>query len=327
MTWLITAIALALLFDFLNGFNDSGSIVATIISSGAVSPRKALAIASIAEFCGPFIFGVAVATTIGRDLVDPATVNVMVILAALLSAIGWNLFTWHQGLPSSSSHALIGGIIGAVAISTGISAIQTAGLIKILIALLMAPFLGLLVGYLGLKLILFLASGATPRINLFFKRFQVFTSIALALSHGTNDAQKTMGVITFLLVSFGTQPVFVVPTWVIASCAGAIALGVSIGAWRIIRTLGVGLYRIRPVHGFTAQAAAASVILSAALLGGPVSTTQVMCSSVIGVGSAERISKVRWVVVNNIVAAWLITLPATALIGAILCKTIITVFS
>jgi len=313
---LIGLILIALVFDFLNGFHDSSNIVATMISSRAFRPRVALGITAVAEFLGPFLFGVAVARTIGHDIVKPGTITIEVVLAALLSATLWNLFTWFFGLPSSSSHALIGGIIGAVAIGAGLSAIQLSGLQKVLIALFISPVIGLAAGYLVTKLVFFLARGASPRINWFFKRSQIVTAVALGLSHGTNDAQKTMGIITLGLVTVGYLNYFEVPTWVIAISAGALGLGTAFGGWRLIRTLGGKFYKIRPVHGFSTQVTSATVILGASLVGGPVSTTQVVSSAIVGVGSAERLSKVRWGVASNIAIAWVLTIPATALVAA-----------
>ncbi len=309
-------IVLAVIFDFLNGFHDSSNIVATMISSRAFRPRVALGVTALAEFIGPFIFGVAVAKTIGHDIVEPGTITVAVIMAALLSAILWNLLTWYLGIPSSSSHALIGGIIGAVAVGAGLKAIQLSGLQKVLLALFISPVIGLMAGFLFTKLVFFLAQGASPRINWFFKRSQIVTAVALGLSHGTNDAQKTMGVIALGLVTAGYLAEFYVPTWVIALSAGAIALGTALGGWRLIKTLGGKFYKIRPVHGFSSQVTSAGVILGASLVGGPVSTTQVVSSSIMGVGSAERLSKVRWGVAGNIAVAWLVTIPATALVAA-----------
>jgi len=273
---------------------------------------------AIAEFSAPFLFGVAVATTTGKDLVSPDSVTTVVILAALVSAIAWNLITWAFGLPSSSSHALVGGLIGAVGLAEGLGAIQMSGLLKVVVALLISPLLGLVIGHLLMKLVLFLARGASPRINSLFKRLQVITSLALALSHGTNDAQKTMGIISMSLVAAGWLRDFVVPWWVIALCAASISLGTATGGWRIIKTLGAKIYRIRPIHGFTSQVTSATVILGAALLGGPVSTTQVVSSAIMGVGSAERLSKVRWGVAGEIFVAWVLTLPITALMAALL---------
>ncbi|MDH4208250.1 MAG: inorganic phosphate transporter [Anaerolineae bacterium] len=314
----VLLVVVALIFDFLNGFHDSANIVATMIASRSMAPRSALLLSAIAHFSAPFVFGVAVATTIGKDMVSPETVTISVVMAALLSAIAWNLITWLFGLPSSSSHALAGGIVGAVAVASGLGAIQQAGLIKVILALVVSPVLGLVLGYVLMKLVLFLFRGATPRVNWVFKRGQVVTAVALALSHGTNDAQKTMGIITMGLVAGGFLREFAVPMWVIALSAGAISLGTALGGWRIIRTLGAGLYRLRAVDGFVSQAASGAVILGAAMLGGPVSTTQVVSSSIMGAGSAQRVSKVRWGVAVDILTAWLLTIPASALAAALL---------
>ncbi|HSQ18405.1 MAG TPA: inorganic phosphate transporter [Anaerolineales bacterium] len=313
---IIAVIALALIFDFLNGVHDSSNVVATMISSRAIPPKAALAMTALANFVGPFIFGVAVANTIGHEIVAAESINTLVLLAALASAILWNLLTWYLGFPSSSSHALIGGFIGSVVMAAGWQAIQLGGLEKILIALFASPLVGYLIGYLLLKLIVLLSWNATPRINLLFKRAQVLTALALALSHGTNDAQKTMGIITLALVTGGLLTEFAVPVWVIILCAGMIAAGTALGGWKLIRTLGGKFYKIRPLDGFTSQLASAAVILGASLVGGPVSTTQVVSSAIMGVGAAERVNKVRWGVAKDIAMAWLLTIPATALVGA-----------
>jgi len=315
---IILLIGVALLYDFLNGFHDSSNVVATMISSRAVSPRVALLMSAVAHFSAPFLFGVAVARTIGHEVVAQEAVTVPVILAAALSAIVWNVITWWLGIPSSSSHALIGGLVGAVAVSFGLQSIQLTGLGKILMALFISPLLGLTAGYVIMKLVLFLVRGASPRVSTLFKRLQWITSLGLALSHGTNDAQKTMGIITMGLVAAGYLSRFEVPWWVILMSATAIALGTALGGWRIIRTLGAKFYKIRPIHGFTSQLTSATVIMGAALLGGPVSTTHVVSSSIIGVGSAERLSKVRWGVAGNIAVAWVVTIPASALMAALL---------
>lgn len=304
-------VALAIVFDFLNGIHDSSNIVATMISSRAVSPRLALGITAAAEFSGPFIFGVAVATTIGHEVVVAESITITVLLAALLSAIFWNLLTWFFGIPSSSSHALIGGLIGAVGISVGFDAIIFSGIKKVLLALFTSPLIGIVLGFLFTKLIFFLARDASPKINNFFRRSQVLTAVILGLSHGANDAQKTMGVITLGLVTAGVIPTFVVPFWVISVCAGAIALGTALGGWRLIKTLGAKFYKIRPVHGFSAQFTSAFVIIGASLVGGPVSTTQVVSSVIMGVGSADRVNMVRWGVARDILVAWLVTIPST----------------
>jgi PiT family inorganic phosphate transporter len=233
-----------------------------------------------------------------------------------MSAIVWNLLTWYLGFPSSSSHALIGGFIGSVMIAAGWGAIQIEGLEKVLIALFVSPIVGFLIGYLILRLTILLSWNASPLINSVFRKSQVLTALALALSHGTNDAQKTMGIITLALVTGGYLSTFAVPTWVIVVCALMIALGTMLGGWKLIRTLGGKFYKIRPVDGFASQLASAGVILAATLVGGPVSTTQVVSSAIMGVGTAERANKVRWGVAQEIAAAWLLTIPATALLAA-----------
>ncbi len=313
---LIVVIVLALGFDFLNGIHDSSNVVATMISSRALSPRLALFVTAIANFIGPFIFGVAVANTIGHEIVSAESINILVIVAALLSAIVWNILTWVLGFPSSSSHALIGGILGAVVIGAGWQAIEMTGLMKILIALFASPIVGFLVGFIILRLSLLASWKASPRVNSLFRRSQIVTALALALSHGTNDAQKSMGIITLALVTGGVLDAFAVPTWVILMCAGMIALGTAVGGWKLIKTLGAKFFRIRPVDGFASQLASAAVILGASLVGGPVSTTQVVSSSIMGVGAAERVNKVRWGVAQEIATAWLLTIPATALLAA-----------
>jgi PiT family inorganic phosphate transporter len=287
-----------------------------MISSRAMSPRSALIMTALAEFAGPFLFGVAVATTIGSEVVDPAAITSAVIIAALMAGILWNLFTWYFGLPSSTSHALIGGLIGAVTVAAGVETIKLEGLEKVLLALFISPILGLVFGYLILKIIYFLARGASPRINSVFKRGQLGTSLALGLSHGTNDAQKTMGMIAMAMVTTGYVTEFQVPWWVIAASAAAISLGTALGGWRLIETLGGKFYKIRPVHAFGSQLTSAGIILGAALLGGPVSTTQVVSSSIMGAGSADRVSKVRWHVARDIALAWLLTIPISALLAA-----------
>ena len=320
MTWVAAIIVgLALFFDFSNGFNDAANVVATIIATGALSARKALIMAAICEFTGPFLFGTAVATTIGKNIIDVSTfeialiaVSASVLVAALIGAISWNMISWTLGLPSSSSHALVGGMVGAVLVAYGPSRILWKGLIYVIAILIASPIFGLLFGILFYKVTIYLSRNATPEVRFSFKRMQILSSITLALSHGANDAQKSMGLITLSLVILGFSPTFHIPFWVIASCAGAIALGTASGGWRIIKTLGSKIYRLRSIHAFCAQTAAAAVILGAALVGGPVSTTQIVSSSIMGVGAGHRVSAVRWGVAKNIIIAWFITIPASA---------------
>ena len=315
----LAIIGVAMVFDFLNGLHDSSNIVATMIASHAMRPRTALWVTAIANAAGPFLFGVAVATTIGHEVVAADAVTLPVIGAALLAAVVWNILTWRLGIPSSSSHTLIGGIVGAAVVAKGVNAILVDGLVKVLVALFISPPLGMIAGFLVMKLTLGIGSslGVTPTVNNVFRRGQWVTAIWLALSHGTNDAQKTMGIITMTLVASGALTTFKVPLWVIGLSASAIAAGTIFGGWSLIRTLGGGFYKVRPIHSFSTQIASASVILGAALLGGPVSTTQVVGSAIMGVGSAERVSKVRWGLTQRIASAWLLTIPVSAVFGGL----------
>ena len=315
---IILFVAIALTFDFLNGFHDSANVVATAIASRAMAPRWALSMTALANLVGPFLFGVAVAETIGNEVLSSEAVTVPVAMAALLSAIVWNLLTWLIGIPSSSSHALMGGFLGAAITGYGLGVVQMEGLYKVILGLFISPVIGLAFGWLAMRQTLFIGSFMSPRINLFFRRSQWLTALALGLSHGTNDAQKTMGILTMGLVAFGVLPVFQVPVWVIAASAAAIGFGTVLGGWRLIRTMGTGFYRIRPIHAFSSQIASTVVILGAALLGSPVSTTQVISSTIVGAGAAQRVGMVRWGVATQIVVAWLLTIPATGILGAIL---------
>ena len=312
----LVATVLALLYGFLNGIHDSGNIVSTVIASRALSLRKALLLASVTVLAAPFLLGLSVARTIGAEIVDVSVINSDVIIAALVGAILWNLITWWLGLPSSSSHALVGGILGSVLVRLGPEVIRLRGVQKTLLALLLAPLAGLVGGYVAMKLTRLLASRASPRVNVLFRRGQTLTALALALGHGANDAQIGMGVITMALVTSGSQSAFLVPDWVKLTTSLALALGTALGGRRIIRTLSSRFYRIRPIHGFTSQLSSAAVVLAATLLGGPVSSTQVVSSAIMGAGAAERVSKVRWGVGRSIATAWVVTVPASGLIGA-----------
>lgn len=313
---LFIVIILALTYAFINGMRDSSAIVATMISSRAFHSRAALGLTAIAEFLGPLLFGVTVAKTVGGDIVSSQAISLQALAVGLSGAILWNLITWFFGIPSSSSHALIGGLVGAALISSGWDAVKLSGLARVLLALFISPLIGFAIGFLNLRMIYLLSQSATPNINNFFKQGQVITALALALGHGTNDAQKTIGIITLSLIIGGYLSDFTVPLWVILLSAGIMAAGTALGGWRLIRTLGGKFYKIRPVHGFATQFSSGLVILTATLTGLPVSTSQVVSSAIIGVGASERFGKVRWGVAGDILTAWLVTIPISGLFSA-----------
>ncbi|MGZ3569864.1 MAG: anion permease [Thermodesulfobacteriota bacterium] len=321
--WLIVVVvSLALLFAFSNGFHDAANVVSTIIMTRAISPRRALLLAGLCEFIAPFFLGAAVARTIGENIIHVSvrTPNTLMIsgsflIAALLGAILWNLITWFFGLPSSSSHALIGGMVGAILVAYGPSKILWGGLLYVVASLVISPLLGLIFGMLFLRITFHIFRNATPKVNYFFNRMQIPSSIALALSHGSNDVQKSIGLIAMAFILLGFSTSFHAPLWVIASCGAATALGTASGGWRIIKTVGSKIYRLRSVHAFCTQTSSAVVILGAALVGGPVSTTHVVSSSIMGVGAGQRISVVRWGVAKNIILAWIVTIPASAVMA------------
>lgn len=308
---------LVLLYGYMNGQHGSASIVATIVSSRAMGPRTALLLTAVGIVLGPFLLGVAVANTIARDLFDPQSATVPVVVAALTGAIVWSAVTFWLHIPSSISQALIGGIVGAVTVSAGWEAVQLPGLLRTLAALFLSPVLGLLAGFWLVRLSYSLASSASPRLNVWFKRWQVLVSFVMAMAFSANDAQKLMGMMVLGLMATGFVNTFEVPTWVIAFSAFAIGIGTLAGGWRLIHTLGGKFYKIRPIHGFSAQMASAGVMLGAALLGGPVSGSQVIISAIVGAGSADRIQQVRWVVARNILVGWLLTLPLSGLTAAV----------
>jgi len=324
MWYAVVVISLALFFAYSNGFHDAANVVSTIIMTRAISPRKALLMAAACEFIAPFFLGAAVAKTIGENIInlpayDPKAIHISVafLIAALVGAIMWNLITWFFGFPSSSSHALIGGMVGSVLVAYGPDNILWGGLLYVVASLVISPLLGLIFGMVFLKMILRIFRNATPKVNYFFNRMQIPSSIALALSHGSNDVQKSIGLIVMSFIILGFSTSFHAPFWVIASCGAATALGTATGGWRIIKTVGSKIYRLRSVHAFCAQTSSATVILGAALVGGPVSTTHVVSSSIMGVGAGQRISAVRWGVAKNIILAWLITIPASAVMAGL----------
>jgi PiT family inorganic phosphate transporter len=324
----IVVIGLALFFGFTNGFHDAASQVATVIVSGALSPRLALPLAAIGNFIGAAMLGTTVAETIGSGIVDPRAIEgemfgAKVMFAALFGAVLWNLATWYFGMPSSSSHALIGGLLGAFVAGLGFSPIHWEKVGEIIAVMFLSPLIGLIFSYLFTRVTFDIARFATPKANRIFRRLQIFSLIAQALSHGTNDSQKTMGVMTFVLILLGFHEVspfgaITIPRWVVVASSLAIAFGTLMGGWRIIKKLGAGLYRVRPIHAFSSQVVSALTIYLAAVFGFPISTTQVISSSVIGAGAATRPKMVRWFVARDIAIAWLMTIPLSALISGVL---------
>ncbi len=314
--------AVVLIFDYTNGFHDASNIIATPIASRALTPVQAVVIVATFEFLGPLLGGTAVANTIGKfvNLDDVAAIlSIVVILCGLAGAIFWNLITWWFGIPSSSSHALVGGLAGAVIIAVGSDHVlwgfsqlaqgHFTGVTKVLLSLIISPIIGFWAGFLVHRLVFFLMRGAKPGVNKFFKRIQIFSCAGLAFSHGANDAQKSMGIITLVLLNGGMIDEFKVPFWVILSCAIAITLGILSGGWRIVRTVGFGIFKVRPIHAFDAQLTSAAVIFGASVVGAPVSTTHVVSSSLMGIGAAERPKAVRWAKAKEIVSTWIITIP------------------
>lgn len=308
----VPLVIMALMYGFLNGKNDSANVVAPLISTRALGYQRAVLLATLAEGTGPFLLGVAVAKTIGSGLLAPEVITLPVIYAAVLAAIMWNTVTLVLGIPSSASHALAGGLIGAAWIGYGPHAVLLPGLLKIVLTLFLSPLLGLAAGYVIVRLLYALAAGASPRINNTFRHGQLGMAVLLGVSHGSNGAQKTMGLITLGLVATGALDRFYVPFWVVAASAAAIASGTLFGGRRTIRTVGRKYYRIRPVHGLSAQAASSLVVLGAALFGGPVSTSHVVSSAIVGAGSAERVQMIRWKVAERIVFSWFVTIPSAA---------------
>jgi PiT family inorganic phosphate transporter len=305
----------SLFFAYLSGVTDSANIVAPVISSRAVQRRRALLLTAAATVIAPFIFGVAVARAFGAGVLLPQGVSPAVVLAATLSALAWRWLTWRLSLPSSSSHALVGGLVGAGLASAGLGLVNLEGLLKVFLALFFSPAVGLVAGYVLTSLIYWLAQSTTPRVNVLFRYGQVLTAIVLALSWGANDAQKTIGLLALGLAAVNGGA-FTIPVWVILASTAAVVLGTLMSGSRMIRTLGGRFYRIRPVHGLAAQLAAAGVIFGAAVVGGPVSTTQVVSTAILGAGAAQRINMVRWGIATDIFWAWALTLPATVLLGA-----------
>ena len=312
-------IALALAFDFLNGFHDSANSIATVVSTRVLSPRYAVMWAALFNFIAFLFFGLHVANTLGKGIIDVAIVNNMVIFSALVGACAWNIITWYLGLPTSSSHALIGGMIGAALVQAGAKALVWTGIAKTVAFIFIAPIAGLLLG-LGFGLALYwLFRKSTPaKVDHIFRKGQLFSAALYSLGHGGNDEQKTMGIITVLLFSAGLLgTTFRVPLWVVLSCHGAIALGTMFGGWRIVKTMGQKVAKIKPVDGFCAESGAAISLFISTALGVPVSTTHTITGAIMGVGSVRRLSAVRWGVARRIIWAWILTIPCSAAISAL----------
>lgn len=324
----IAAVAVVLFFDYTNGFHDAANIVATVIASRAMTPAQAVMVVGFFEFLGPLLGGTAVANTIGKfiTLGDLASVTALnIILCGLLGAIVWNLLTWWRGIPSSSSHALVGGLAGAVVVAVGGDHVvwgfselmhgHVTGVTKVLLALVLSPLIGFWCGYGLHRLMLRLLSGATPAINRNLKHAQFLTAAGLAFSHGANDAQKSMGILTLVLLLGGFVDKFEVPFWVMLACATAMTLGILSGGWRIVRTLGFAIYKVRPIHALDSQLTSAGIIFTASLIGAPVSTTHVVATSIMGIGASERPKAVRWAKARDIATTWIVTIPGAALVS------------
>ncbi len=327
----VGAVMVVLIFDYTNGFHDASNIIATPIASRSLTPIQAVVIVAVFEFLGPIFGGTAVANTIGKFVelgAVPAVLSVVVILCGLGGAIAWNVLTWWFGIPSSSSHALVGGLAGAVIVAVGADHViwgfaqlgsgQLTGVAKVLLALLLSPIIGFWAGFLIHRLIFSLMRGAGRGVNRFFKRVQIFSCAGLAFAHGANDAQKSMGMVTLVLLNGGFIERFEVPFWVMLACALAITLGILSGGWRIVRTVGFGIFKVRPIHAFDAQLTASAVVLGASIAGAPVSTTHVTSSALMGIGAAERPKAVRWAKAKEIVSTWIITLPGAGTVSALI---------
>ncbi|HEX9171369.1 MAG TPA: anion permease [Telluria sp.] len=313
-------IALALVFDFMNGFHDSANAIATVVSTGVLKPQSAVAMAAFFNFIAIFVVSMKVAQTIGKGTIDPAVVDQYVIFGALVGAIAWNIITWYYGIPSSSSHALIGGLVGSAVAKAGFGALISAGLIKTVIFIVVAPFMGFAFGTIIMLLVSWIFVRSTPRkVDVWFRRMQLVSAAGYSLGHGGNDAQKTMGIIWMLLIAAGhvnpadTHP----PYWVIISCYAMISFGTLFGGWRIVKTMGQKITKLKPVGGFCAETGGAMTLLMASYWGIPVSTTHTITGAIVGVGAAQKTSAVRWGVAGNIVWAWVFTIPASALMAAI----------
>ncbi|QJR10748.1 hypothetical protein DSM104443_01817 [Usitatibacter rugosus] len=316
---LVLLVVLALAFDFMNGFHDAANSIATVVSTGVLRPQHAVAFAAFFNFVALFIFHLKVAATVGTGIVDPAVVDQYVIFGALCGAIAWNGITWWWGLPSSSSHALIGGLVGAAAAKVGFGAIITSGIGKIVLFIFLSPALGFLFGGLLLVVVSWVVRRSTPtRVDRWFRRLQLVSAGLYSLGHGGNDAQKTIGIIWLVLIAANVEGAKEqVPYWVVISCYVAIALGTMFGGWRIVKTMGQKITKLKPIHGFCAETGGAITLFLASFLGVPVSTTHTITGAIVGVGSTRNINTVRWGLAGTIVWAWIFTIPASALIAAL----------
>jgi len=310
---------MALAFDFMNGFHDAANAIATVVSTRVMKPHTAVAMAAICNVAAIFIFELKVAATVGKGTIDPAVIDYYVVFGALVGAIAWNIITWYYGIPSSSSHALIGGLIGAALVKSGPSALITGGVVKVVSFILISPLLGMALGSLMMILVSWVFRKSTPRrVDTWSRRLQLLSASAYALGHGGNDAQKTIGIIWMLLISAGiTKTNEHVPYWVVVACYSAIGLGTIFGGWRIIKLMGQKITKLRPVGGFCAQTGGAATLFFATALGIPVSTTHTITGAIVGVGATKRLSAVRWGIAGTIVWAWILTIPCSALISAI----------
>lgn len=321
----VLVVIAAVIFDYINGFHDAANAVATVVSTGVLPMRTAVVIAGVLNVLGA-LMGTAVAKTIGGDLLDAAQVTQTLVLSALVGAIVWNLITWYFGIPSSSSHALIGGLVGAGIAKVGVAAIKPEGVTKVIKALILSPIIGFAFGFAVMIAVLWIVRrGRVSVINRSFRKLQLVSAGFMAVSHGSNDAQKSMGVITMALVAYGTvaknaEGKFDVPLWVVLVCAAAMGLGTAAGGVRIIKTMGAKIIDLKPIHGFCAETSAAATILGASFLGVPVSTTHVISSCIMGVGASQRVSAVRWGVTAKILWAWVLTIPMSALVAALTYK-------
>lgn len=323
---LVCVIALATIFDFINGFHDTANAIATSVSTRVLSPKVAVIMAAVLNMVGA-LSGTAVAKTVGAGLVEATSVTQITVISALMSAIIWDIITWYFGLPTSSSHAILSSIVGASIASAGIGVIIHKGVYKVLIGLIVSPVIGIILGFFLMVFLIWLFRRSAPAlVSKLFGRLQIVSAAYMAFSHGSNDAQKTMGIITMALISYYKLPAFHVPLWVIFLCATAMAFGTAAGGWRIIKTLGMRLVHLRPINGFAAETSAATVIEIASRIGLPLSTTHIISSTIMGVGASKRLSAVRWGIGGNIILAWIFTLPACAVLAWAICKALKFVF-